>query len=257
MHLRPSFWLRCFLALWWWGGGVCLCGCVAECNCVAVWLCCCVAVRVSTDTVIAHRLSTVVNADKIVVLKGGEMVECGRHQDLLQVLSFFARCARLHSTRLSCNEGETTRVNSFTRATVSFCLSLSLSPQMKGEYYSMWTRQASDQSSVLQPSTLGSPAAAFPAALPPHASHNSATSTLGNKESEAHEDGAACAAQDEKGHGGGHGGGEVPPPARSTGDLQREKAPKARQAAAAEAEAAEAEGPHSSATGSSTSVGRN
>ena len=33
--------------------------------------------------VIAHRLSTVVNADKIVVLNGGEIVEAGSHEELL------------------------------------------------------------------------------------------------------------------------------------------------------------------------------
>lgn len=36
-----------------------------------------------TTLVIAHRLSTVVNADKIVVLKQGRLVEQGRHEELL------------------------------------------------------------------------------------------------------------------------------------------------------------------------------
>ena len=36
-----------------------------------------------TVFVIAHRLSTVVNADKIVVLNGGEIVEAGSHEELL------------------------------------------------------------------------------------------------------------------------------------------------------------------------------
>ena len=36
-----------------------------------------------TVFVIAHRLSTVVNADKIVVLNGGEIVEAGTHEELL------------------------------------------------------------------------------------------------------------------------------------------------------------------------------
>jgi len=37
-----------------------------------------------TIIVIAHRLSTVQNADNIVVLGNGEIVEQGTHQDLIQ-----------------------------------------------------------------------------------------------------------------------------------------------------------------------------
>jgi ABC-type multidrug transport system fused ATPase/permease subunit len=37
-----------------------------------------------TSIVIAHRLSTVLNADKIVVIERGRIVEMGRHNDLLQ-----------------------------------------------------------------------------------------------------------------------------------------------------------------------------
>jgi subfamily B ATP-binding cassette protein MsbA len=37
-----------------------------------------------TVFVIAHRLSTVVNSDKIVVLKGGSIVEEGTHEELIQ-----------------------------------------------------------------------------------------------------------------------------------------------------------------------------
>ncbi len=36
-----------------------------------------------TVLIIAHRLSTVKNADQIVVLKNGEIVEIGNHQQLV------------------------------------------------------------------------------------------------------------------------------------------------------------------------------
>ncbi|MBR4328567.1 MAG: ATP-binding cassette domain-containing protein, partial [Candidatus Riflebacteria bacterium] len=36
-----------------------------------------------TTFMIAHRLSTVVNADRIIVLEKGSIVECGKHEELL------------------------------------------------------------------------------------------------------------------------------------------------------------------------------
>jgi ATP-binding cassette subfamily B protein len=46
--------------------------------------------RDHTSLVIAHRLSTVVDADKIVVLHHGAIVEQGTHQQLLQSDGYYA-----------------------------------------------------------------------------------------------------------------------------------------------------------------------
>ena len=43
-----------------------------------------------TCFVIAHRLSTVVGADLILVVKDGDIVEYGRHEELLQKNGFYA-----------------------------------------------------------------------------------------------------------------------------------------------------------------------
>ncbi len=43
-----------------------------------------------TSFVIAHRLKTILDSDKIVVLKDGEIIECGTHQELLTEDGFYA-----------------------------------------------------------------------------------------------------------------------------------------------------------------------
>jgi ATP-binding cassette subfamily B protein len=50
-----------------------------------------------TTIVIAHRLSTIMHADRILVLEAGEVVESGRHRDLLRA---GGRYAAFHNIQL-------------------------------------------------------------------------------------------------------------------------------------------------------------
>ena len=51
-----------------------------------------------TTIVIAHRLSTVREADKIVVLDNGRIVEIGSHEELLQEQGIYKRLHSLQET---------------------------------------------------------------------------------------------------------------------------------------------------------------
>ncbi|WP_413628049.1 ABC transporter ATP-binding protein [Fructilactobacillus vespulae] len=52
------------------------------------------AIAGRTSFVIAHRLKTILNADKIVVLKDGQVIEEGTHQELLRQNGFYAELYR-------------------------------------------------------------------------------------------------------------------------------------------------------------------
>lgn len=43
-----------------------------------------------TSFIIAHRLSTIKNADLIIVMKDGEILEKGKHDELLKQNGFYA-----------------------------------------------------------------------------------------------------------------------------------------------------------------------
>ena len=48
-----------------------------------------------SSIVIAHRLSTVIHADNILVIKEGQIVEQGRHEDLIEKSGLYARLSKL------------------------------------------------------------------------------------------------------------------------------------------------------------------
>jgi ATP-binding cassette subfamily B protein len=54
--------------------------------------------RGRTTLVIAHRLATVINADRILVIDGGRLVEEGTHATLINAGGVYARLAGLQLT---------------------------------------------------------------------------------------------------------------------------------------------------------------
>jgi ATP-binding cassette subfamily B protein len=59
-----------------------------------------------TTFVIAHRLSTVVNADRIVVLKQGRIAESGTHAELMNMDGYYASLVKQQTKGLIQNVGE-------------------------------------------------------------------------------------------------------------------------------------------------------
>lgn len=57
------------------------------------------AAKGRTTITVAHRLSTIQNADVIYVLDGGKVVESGRHQDLLAKKGRYFELVQLQSLK--------------------------------------------------------------------------------------------------------------------------------------------------------------
>jgi ABC-type multidrug transport system fused ATPase/permease subunit len=51
-----------------------------------------------TSFVIAHRLSTIRQADQILVMRHGQIIERGTHEELLELDGLYARLARIQNT---------------------------------------------------------------------------------------------------------------------------------------------------------------
>jgi len=53
-----------------------------------------------TSFVIAHRLSTIRRASKILVMRHGEIIETGTHEELLAAEGLYSRLARIQNSVL-------------------------------------------------------------------------------------------------------------------------------------------------------------
>ena len=54
-------------------------------------------VKGKTVLIIAHRMRTVENADKIIVLNGGVVAESGNHEELMKKNGLYARLVKLQT----------------------------------------------------------------------------------------------------------------------------------------------------------------
>ena len=51
--------------------------------------------NIGTMLIVAHRLSTIQHADQIIVLQNGEIIERGRHQELLKNKGYYYKLYQL------------------------------------------------------------------------------------------------------------------------------------------------------------------
>ncbi|MEE9442542.1 MAG: ABC transporter ATP-binding protein [candidate division Zixibacteria bacterium] len=59
--------------------------------------------RGRTSIIIAHRLSTIINVDKILVIREGEIIERGKHEELLEKNGYYSKLFKLQFKQLNGN----------------------------------------------------------------------------------------------------------------------------------------------------------
>ena len=93
------------------------------------------AIKGRTSFVIAHRLKTILNADRIIVLRDGEVIEEGNHHELVEQDGFYAE---LYKINLFLNKSKRSKNESFSFASFSM-LNRKEKCQWKNEEYTAIT----------------------------------------------------------------------------------------------------------------------
>ena len=84
-----------------------------------------------TSFIIAHRLSTIRNADLILVMKDGDIVEQGNHEELLKKNGFYAS---LYNSQFEDVGQNKTRLKQCKKTSFSIEMNLSL-------YYTLYSKE--------------------------------------------------------------------------------------------------------------------